>query len=171
MRHALHRLLKVLRWGRTRVLFVVLMVGAALSAAGGGYLAARSATRFGSAAADKKSAHTSEGRFKKHEYVSFGTAVVNLAEGRLTRYLKVSIVLEVGKKDAKKVKEIVKGNTKAVLKHWLISYLSDLKLDDVKGSQSLSRIRTRVKEGFNRLLREHRSVSVEKVLFKEFSVQ
>jgi flagellar basal body-associated protein FliL len=155
--------------GKTRVLFVVLMVGAALSAAGGGYLAARSAGGFGSSSNGALSG--ARGRFEKHEFVKFGTAVVNLAEGKLTRYLKVTLVLEVEKKHAGKVKKVMEGNTRSVFQHWLISYLSDLKLEDVKGAQSISRIRSRICEGFNKLLQKNHATTIENVLFREFSVQ
>ncbi|MEF8787725.1 MAG: flagellar basal body-associated FliL family protein, partial [Planctomycetota bacterium] len=108
---------------------------------------------------------------EKHEFVKFGTAVVNLAEGKLTRYLKVTVVLEVQKKHAEEVRTVMEGNTRAVFQHWLISYLSDLKLEDVKGAQSLAKIRSRICDGFNKLLQENHSATVENVLFREFSVQ
>jgi len=171
MRNAVRLMLGLPHRGRTRVLFVVLMVGAALSAAGGGYLAARSAGGLSAVSGDGDGTLGAKGRFDKHEFVKFGTAVVNLAEGKLTRYVKLTIVLEVEKEDAEKVKKIMEGNTRSVFQHWLISYLSDLKLEDVKGAQSISRIRSNICEGFNKLLQKNHSATVENVLFREFSVQ
>jgi len=170
MRSAVRLMLGHSRRGKTRVLFVVLMLGAAISAAAGGYLAARSAGGLGQVTGGD-GASEKQGRFDSHEFVKFGTVVVNLAEGKLTRYLKVTVVLEVEKGNTDKVKSVMEGNTRAVFQHWLISYLSDLKLEDVKGAQALSRIRSRICKGFNKLLQKNHSATVENVLFREFSVQ
>ncbi len=170
MRNIVRLVLRSSRGGKTRALFVVLMLGAAISAAAGGYLAARSAGGFGQVTGGQGTSDK-QGRFDTHEFVKFGTAVVNLAEGKLTRYLKVTVVLEVEKEHADKVKSVMKGNTRAVFQHWLISYLSDLKLEDVKGAQSLARLRSNICSGFNKLLKKNHSATIENVLFREFSVQ
>ena len=107
----------------------------------------------------------------RYAYVTFGPTLVNLAEGRLTRYLKVSIALQVRQKSARTVKDIVSGSRKAVFRNWLIIQLSDLKLEDVKGSSSVDRLRNEILTGFNRLLSRYCEARVEDVLFEEFNVQ
>jgi len=104
-------------------------------------------------------------------YVAFGPVLVNLAEGRLTRYLKISISLQVKKKSTETVKQIVTDSRKAVFRNWLIIYLSDLALEDVKGSSAVNRLRSDIVKGFNALLSKYCEARVEDVLFEEFSIQ
>jgi len=104
-------------------------------------------------------------------YVTFGPTLVNLAEGRLTRYLKVGIALQVKKESAETVKKVVNGERQALFRNWLIIHLSDLTLEDVKGSSSVNRLRSEILEGFNRLLSKYCEARVEDVLFEEFSIQ
>lgn len=107
----------------------------------------------------------------KYAYVTFGPILVNLAEGRLTRYLKVSLALQVDKQSADTVKETVGASRKAVFRNWLIIRLSDLKLEDVKGTSAVNRLRSEIKTGFNKLLSQYCEARVKDVLFEEFSIQ
>lgn len=108
---------------------------------------------------------------RQYSYITFGPTVVNLAEGRLTRYLKVSIALQVPEESAKKVRTILTEERQAVFSNWLITHLSDLELDQVKGSAAVNRLREEIRTGFNRLLSRYSEASIENVLFKEFSIQ
>lgn len=122
------------------------------------------------AATGSESSSTEKGE-KETVFVDFGSVVVNLAEGRLTRYLKVSIAMRVKSKWKAPLKKMMKSGKQSIFKNWLITYLSDLTLDDVKGSESIRKLREDVREGFNRILKEQGDMQVEEVLFKEFKVQ
>ncbi len=106
----------------------------------------------------------------KPAFVPFGDAVVNLSEERLTRYLRVKLVLVVGQAEEKEMTEEVTKN-KAILKNWLISYLSDKSLKDVNGTANVNRLRREIQEQFNSLLGAGKVDKVHDVLFEEFVVQ
>lgn len=151
-------------------LAVVVAVGAMVLMAGaGGLLAMHMSSDGGNQTTEEESAPGQED--PEMEYVEFGSVVVNLAEGRLTRYLKLSIVLEVNKEHAEQVNEIVDGGEKATVTNWLITYLSGLQLEDVKGSEGVESVRRRVEAGFEEVLAERDGAEIEKVFFEEFNVQ
>ena len=104
-------------------------------------------------------------------FVSFGEAFANLAEDRLTRYVKVNITLQVAPEQADTVQELISGPKKAVFSNWLITYLSDKQLEDVKGANAINRLRREILDGFNAILVEQGEGKVERVLFEEFNVQ
>ncbi len=157
-------------------LWIVLVVGLLL-ACGGGVAAARYLVMTEAAedpGASGKNEKVSEKKAKSEEdykYVPFGSVVVNLAEGRLTRYLKVKISLKLLKEDAPKMKKLTESGRKAVYTNWLITYLSGLKLEQVKGSDAIRRLRGKIRAGFNEILRRKQDIQIEAVLFEEFNVQ
>jgi flagellar basal body-associated protein FliL len=114
---------------------------------------------------------SAQGAEPAHEYVPFGTTVVNLAGGRLTRYLQVTITLEVEKGLAPAVKEQMEAR-EAVFKNWLITFLSDKQLEEVEGGASIRRLRREVQDGFNAILAEGApGATIHDVYFEEFNVQ
>ncbi len=112
-----------------------------------------------------------QGAEQATEYVPFGTTVVNLAGGRLTRYLQVTITLEVDKASAAAVQGQIKAR-EAVFKSWLITFLSDKQLEEVEGGAAIRRLRREVQDGFNALLAERAAgLTIKDVYFEEFNVQ
>jgi flagellar FliL protein len=107
---------------------------------------------------------------EKPAFVPFGDVVVNLAEERLTRYLRVKLVLVVDRTEEKEMTEEVAKN-KAILKNWLIGYLSDKSLKEVNGAANVNRLRREIQEQFNSLMGVGRLDRVHDVLFEEFVVQ
>jgi flagellar protein FliL len=103
-------------------------------------------------------------------FVPFGEAVVNLAEERLTRHLQVRITLLVNGEDEEQIEEALAGN-RAVLMNWLISYLSDKSLEEVRGAAGVNRARRDIQDRFNRLLFADGSDKIRDVLFEEFTVR
>ncbi len=108
---------------------------------------------------------------EKYAFLPFDPVVVNTAEGRMTRYLTVKIVLQVDKKDAAEIQKIVEGDQKVVFKDWLISYLSDMRLEDVKGRSAINRLRREIRDGFNAILAKSTTKRIRAVLFESFNVQ
>jgi flagellar FliL protein len=107
---------------------------------------------------------------EKPAFVPFGDVVVNLAEERLTRYLRVKLVLVVDHLEEKEMTEEL-AKSKAILKNWLIGYLSDKSLKEVNGAANVNRLRREIQEQFNSLLGAGRVDRVHDVLFEEFVVQ
>lgn len=102
--------------------------------------------------------------------IPFGEIVVNLAEERLTRHLTVNFTLLVEASDAALVAQQVEAK-KTILKNWIISYLSDKSLDEVRGAAGVNQARRDIREQCNRLLFPDGSQRIQDVLFEEFTVQ
>lgn len=106
----------------------------------------------------------------KLAFVPFGDVVVNIQDERLGRFLRVKLILVVDEKDEKAFTELV-GRKKVILKNWLISYLCDRTLEEVKGAGAVNRLRREIQEQFNNLLFSDGSEKIKDVLFEEFLVQ
>jgi flagellar basal body-associated protein FliL len=102
--------------------------------------------------------------------IPFGDLVVNLGEERLTRYLRVKVLLVVEDKQSKEINELMQKQ-KAFLKSWLIGYLSDQSLQEVGRAAGVNRIRREILNQFNAMLFPDGSERIIEVLFDEFVVQ
>lgn len=100
----------------------------------------------------------------------FGDVVVNLGEDRLTRYLRVKVMLVVEGNREKAIQEMIQRE-KPFLKNWLIGYLSDLSMKEVGRAAAVNRIRREIRSQFNTLLDPAGSEPIAEVLFDEFVVQ
>lgn len=107
---------------------------------------------------------------EKTAFVPFGDVVVNLHEERLTRYLRLKIVLEVEESEEKAVHELL-NKRRAPLKSWLIGYLADRTLDEVRGTVGINRIRREIRDHFNEMLYPDGREVIRQVHFEEFTVQ
>ena len=107
---------------------------------------------------------------KRPALLPFGDVVVNLGEERLTRYLRVKLLLVVDEGHQKAVGDLVQRQ-KPFLKNWLISYLSDQSLQEVSGAAGVNRVRREVRDQFNALLFPDGSEKIQDILFDEFVVQ
>ncbi|MCX7702253.1 MAG: flagellar basal body-associated FliL family protein [Gemmataceae bacterium] len=102
--------------------------------------------------------------------IPFGDVAVNLAESRMTRYLRVKLVIQVNAEEAKDfTKELEKR--KPVMKDWLISHLSGKSLKDVAGTVGVKRCQREIQERFEEFLFPHGDGIEFEVLFEEFVVQ
>jgi flagellar basal body-associated protein FliL len=104
-------------------------------------------------------------------YTKMDSIVANLDEPGVTRYVRVSIILELSPKLDSINGEVFLEEKKIVLQDWMTTYLAGLSLEDVRGSRNLNRIKREVLDQFNKLLFGPDKAYVEKVLFKEFAVQ
>ncbi|MCS7166752.1 MAG: flagellar basal body-associated FliL family protein [Gemmatales bacterium] len=130
---------------------------------------------FSAWASSKRDAHATprpppKESVEKTAFVSFGDVVVNLHEERLTRYLRLKIVLEVEESEEKDIQELL-NKRKAPLKSWLISYLADRTLDEVRGTVGINRIRREIRDHFNEMLYPDGREVIRQVHFEEFTVQ
>lgn len=103
-------------------------------------------------------------------FVTFGEAAVNLAEDKLTRYIKVKVILVVEAQHEKELNDAINKN-RAILRGWLISYLSDKTLADVRGAAGQNRARREIQDHFNSLLFTDGSEKIRDVLFEDWLVQ
>lgn len=117
----------------------------------------------------KENLHTPNS--SKQAYVTFGEPViVNLNEDRLTRYLKIKILLVVDASEEKTVTDLVQKK-KPALKNWLIANLSDKSLSEVSGTAGLNKMRREIWHQFNNELFPDGGEKVLDIFFEEFVVQ
>jgi flagellar basal body-associated protein FliL len=103
-------------------------------------------------------------------FVQFGDIVVNLNSDRLNRYLRIAITLQVDEADETEVTKVL-DDKKAILKSWLISFLSDVSMDDIRGAVGQNRLRRQIQDHFNSTLFVDGYDQIHDVLFEEFNVQ
>ncbi|QDT33579.1 flagellar basal body-associated FliL family protein [Thalassoglobus polymorphus] len=103
-------------------------------------------------------------------YVSFGESTVNLDEGRMNRYLRLKMSLQVKQKDRERVQALLEKE-KLVLRNWLLSHLSDKTLDEIRGKAGQNMLRREIRNQFNTTLFSDGHDRVYDILFEEFNVQ
>lgn len=105
-------------------------------------------------------------------FVSFGEVVVNLNEGRMNRYLRIKVTLQGLGDEEKKTKttELVEAK-KAILTSWLLGYLADMSMEDIRGAAGQNRLRREILDQFNAVLFPTGEDQFEDLLFEEFNVQ
>ena len=102
--------------------------------------------------------------------MAFGDGVVNLAEERMTRYLRIKIVLAVDEEQEKVATEHITKH-KAAMKNWLIGHLSGKSLKDVTGTSGVKRLQREIMDRFEEMLYPDGEGHLRDVLFEEFVVQ
>lgn len=103
-------------------------------------------------------------------YIDFGEVVVNLDEGRLNRYLRISLTLQVDEQQQAEITQKVEVS-RAVLKSWLLSYLSDKDMEEIRGAAGQNRLRREIQDHFNTVLFPDGYDRIHEVLFQEFNIQ
>jgi flagellar basal body-associated protein FliL len=104
-------------------------------------------------------------------YFDLDPVVANLDEPGVTRYIRVTLTLEVDQEiDKKKGEEFLKEK-KPVLTNWLAIYLAGLGLDDIRGNKNHMRIQSQILDAFNEKLFPGVKPQIKHILFKEFAVQ
>ena len=104
-------------------------------------------------------------------YDTMEPVLANLDEPGVTRYVRVTVSLELSPQmDQEKGKAFLDQRT-MLLRDWLTTYFAGLSLEDVRGSRNLNRIKREVQEQFNTLLFPGTTPFVQQVFFKEFAVQ
>jgi len=103
-------------------------------------------------------------------FVPMEKVVVNLDEGRLTRYLSIAVTLEVAKSKEEEVNKRLELR-KAALKNWLFNTIADKNLDDIRGAAGQNRLRREIRDHFNSVLFPEGFDQIYDVLFDEFNVQ
>lgn len=106
----------------------------------------------------------------KPAFLDFGETVANLNDGRMTRYLRLGISLQVDKAQLLSIQELYETR-KAILRNWLLSHISDKSMDDIRGAAGQNRLRREIQEQFNAVLFPDGVDRIQDVLFQEFNVQ
>jgi flagellar basal body-associated protein FliL len=154
--------------GKFKTLLVLIIVSAV--AAGGGFMVPRLFPGLLSQTRHTESHESTPADGQKLAFVPFDQVVANVNDERLTRFLRVKLIIVVDEAEEKQVSELILKN-KAILKNWLISYLSDKAMPEVTGGASINRARREIQDQFNTLLCPDGSEKIRDVLFEEFNVQ
>jgi flagellar basal body-associated protein FliL len=146
---------------------LILVLGAMAGAAGFAlpWVAGNGLANFG-----RESDANQETTGSKLAFLEFGEVSVNLSEERLTRYLRVKIILVVDANQEKSLEKHVQKD-KVILKNWVIGHLSDKTIEEVKGAVGYERTRREIRDHFNLLLFPDGSEKIHDVLFEEFLIQ
>ncbi|MEQ9407240.1 MAG: flagellar basal body-associated FliL family protein [Fuerstiella sp.] len=102
--------------------------------------------------------------------IPFESVVVNLDEGAMTRYLRVTLKLQVAKDKELMIVPLIEEK-KALLKNWLLNQISDKGLDDIRGAAGQNRLRREIRDQFNSVLFPDGYDRIYDVLFDEYNVQ
>jgi flagellar protein FliL len=121
--------------------------------------------------AAKPAAHGKE-HAEKTISVPFGDAIVNLADERLSRYLKVKIVLDIEGEEKDKEALIEHVNKyKPALKSWIISHVAGKSLKDVAGTVGVKRLQRELFEKFEEVLYPDQEEKLKDLFFEDYVVQ
>ena len=153
------------------ILRILLPVGVAILAGAAGHLASQMAPPGSSEAAE-----TSEPQARTPQddenltYYDLEPITVNLNEPQVSRYLRVILSLAIDSEDHGDASKTIEKKLPE-LKNWLIIFLSDLSLEDVRGAKNKNRIRRSIQDSLNDRLWPGERALIVKVIFKEWIVQ
>jgi len=103
-------------------------------------------------------------------FVPFGESVVHLNDGKMSRYLRVNLTLQVDEAQVQGITELVEKR-RIILKDWLLRYLSDLDMDAIRGAAAQNRMRREIMDHFNTTLFPDGYDRIHHILFEEFNIQ
>ena len=105
-------------------------------------------------------------------FLKFGEVVVNLNEARMTRYLRLGMSVQVAgtPEEEPELLELIEKK-RAIMTSWLLGYLADMKMEDIRGASGQNRLRREITDQFSWVLFPEGDRIVDDVLFEEFNVQ
>ena len=104
-------------------------------------------------------------------YDEFPPVVANLDEPSVTRYVRLTLIMEIDAQVDKKKGTAFIADKTHLLTNWLTIYLAGLSLEDIRGDRNLKRIQSEIVDAFNEKLFPDARPQVKGVLFKEFAIQ
>jgi flagellar basal body-associated protein FliL len=104
-------------------------------------------------------------------YDQFEPVVANLDEPSVTRYVRLTLIMEIDAQVDKKKGTAFIEEKKHLLTNWLTIYLAGLSLEDIRGDKNLKRIQSEIADAFNEKLFPDARPQIKRVLFKEFAIQ
>ena len=109
---------------------------------------------------------------KEDIFIDFGTISCNVNDGQLNRFLKLTISLQFRENADKKADlEALIEKEKPILTSWLLSYLADMTMEDIRGAVGQNRLRREIQNHFSAVLYPDADGQIENLLFLEFIVQ
>jgi flagellar basal body-associated protein FliL len=103
-------------------------------------------------------------------FYDLDSVIGNLNEPGVVRYVRLGLTLEIGGMSEKEGAPFF-DQKKPLLKNWLMLYLNNLSLDDVRGEKNLRLMQTQIADAFNQNLFPSAKPRIKRILFKELSIQ
>jgi len=104
-------------------------------------------------------------------YYDLDPVVVNLNDPGVTRYVRISLTLEVSSAMGEGEGRPFLDQKKPLMKHWLTLFLSNQTIEDARGEKNLMRMQTQISDTLNNGLFPGSKPRIKSVLFKEFAIQ
>jgi flagellar protein FliL len=150
--------------------------------AAGGFLVGKSfgtrgqaQTAFGAESAKPAEAPAKEPPLKSEAgqvwYHDLDPVVVNLNDPGVTRYVRISLTLEISSTLEEKEGKSFLDQKKPLMKHWLTLFLSNQTIEETRGEKNLTRMQAQICETLNNNLFPGAKPRIKNVLFKEFAIQ
>jgi len=164
---------KILPW--------LIVVGAVVAFAAGGFIVGRLfGTRGQAQTASAGQSPSSEPALKEFDpvadknqgwYYELEPAVANLNEPGVTRYVRISLTLEITQAWVEEEARLFLDQKKPLMKHWLTLYLANQTIEDTRGEKNLVRMQSNIRDIFNQGLFPDSQPRIKDILFKEFAIQ
>jgi len=123
----------------------------------------------------KKEASGKPGEGKKTEgdawYYELEPVVANLNEPGVTRYVRITLTLELDGAWPAEEGKLLLDQKKPLLKNWLTLYLSNQTIEETRGKTNMLRMQANIGSLFNDGLFPNAQPHITNVLFKEFAIQ
>ena len=97
--------------------------------------------------------------------------VANLDSPGVTRYVRLTLTLEIDSQINQKKGAALIEDKKPLLTNWLTIYLAGLDLEEIRGDRNLKRVQSEILDAFNEKLFPDAKPQLKCVLFKEFAIQ
>ena len=160
--------------GSGRILRLVLPAGVVVVGALAGFLVSimgRSAPRQAAAGPDERQREQQPpANEQKYRYYDLDPIIVNLNEPRLTRYIRAKLRLAISTDDYKAAEETIERRMSDV-RNWLIIYLADCSIEDVRGAAKLNRILRDIQDTLNQRLWPGGRPLIVRVDYDEWVIQ
>jgi flagellar basal body-associated protein FliL len=112
-----------------------------------------------------------ESKGGKTWYYELKPVIANLDEPGITRYLRVTITLELNSEMNQEKGTVFFDEKTLIMRDWLTTYVAGLSLERIRGTRNLSRIKKEIRDHFNELLFPETKPFIHSIFLKEFAVQ
>ncbi len=104
-------------------------------------------------------------------YYDMEAIVANLNEPNVSRYVRVTLTLEIGNGLTEKDGLPFIQERLPLLKNWLTLFMSNQTVEDIRGERNLRQVQSQIADMFNQGLFPDSKPCIKHVLFKELSIQ
>jgi flagellar basal body-associated protein FliL len=104
-------------------------------------------------------------------YYELEPVVANLNEPGVTRYVRVTLTLEIGSNLSEREGIPFLEQRKPLMKNLLTLFIANLTLEDIRGERNLRQVQTQIADALNQGLFPNAQPCIQRILFKELSIQ